>query len=160
MLDLIQSLKETEQRILDQYLIHPMKRETAFAMASLGDESTEGFEKLIKENYDAALLKGHRMRIAGGIKKRSISEERRNSYLKEKEQYIEKKLKQGLSKSRISELLKTKFDRAEKETKRHKQTSSSDDIDTSAVPSTRTIRRWLSTSPAELILARSIRRKK
>jgi hypothetical protein len=122
--DLIESLARWEEQILEEYHVSPMKKDLAYAMASLGDESLAGYEDSIIEAYERAQSQGVTARAIGTKSNKKSAENRRDQALKVHSKKIDALLKQGRGDSHIAEIICKKFP-----------------ID--CRPSTRTIRRWL-----------------
>ncbi len=122
--ELINSLEKWERRILDEYHVSPMKKDLAYAMASLGDESLAGYERSIIEAYERAQLRGATARAIGTKSNEQAAENRRNQVLKVHSKKIDTLLKQGRSDSYIADVICKKFP-----------------VD--CRPNTRTVRRWI-----------------
>ena len=101
--DLLESLDRWETQTLQEYHLSPMKKETAYAMASLGDESVEGHEEEIIATYEKARLRGVNARTVGTEKIANAAKERRDQFFKENTPVIDRMLKQGRSDSDIAQ---------------------------------------------------------
>ncbi|MBM4232011.1 MAG: hypothetical protein FJ184_15010 [Gammaproteobacteria bacterium] len=100
--DLIESLDRWEAQILSDYHLSPMRKETAYAMASLGDESVAGYEEVIITEYEKAKSLGVKVRTVGTKSSASAAKDRKDQFLKEYAGAIDGWLKQGWSNSRIA----------------------------------------------------------
>jgi hypothetical protein len=100
--DLIESLDRWEAQILSDYHLSPMKKELAYAMASLGDESVAGYEKVIIAEYENAKSQGLKARTVGTKSNSSAAKQRKDHFFKKHACAIDDWLKQGWSDSRIA----------------------------------------------------------
>lgn len=100
--DLIESLDRWEAQILSDYHLSPMKKDTAYAMASLGDESVAGYEEVIIAEYERAKSRGLKARTVGTKSNESAAKERKDQFFKEHASAIDGWLRQGWSDSRIA----------------------------------------------------------
>jgi hypothetical protein len=116
---------EWERQTREQWHIAPMKMEWAYAAASLGDESLEGYELLVEAEYLKALSKGQAARASGTNFNQREAVDRKKSFLSRHGELINKLVGRGFSTSQIAETI---F-RQNANTMR---------------PSVRTIRRWIS----------------
>lgn len=123
--NLLNSLAEWERQILQQYHVSPMKKELAYAAASIGDESLEGYEEIILKEYRQVLSKGQAERASGMDANRKETAERKKSFLSQNGELINKLVGRGFSTSQIAETI---FRQG---------------VNTTG-PSVRTIRRWIS----------------
>ena len=100
--DLIESLDRWEAQILSDFHLSPMRKEIAYAMASLGDESVAGYEEVIIAEYEKAKSRGVKARTVGTKSNASAAKDRKDQFFKEHACAIEGWLKQGWSDSRIA----------------------------------------------------------
>jgi hypothetical protein len=121
----LNSLAEWERHILQQYHAPPMKKELAYAAASIGDESLEGYEEIILKEYRQVLSKGQAARASGMAANQKETVERKKSFLSHHGELINKLVGRGFSTSQIAETI-------------FRQNANT------MGPSVRTIRRWIS----------------
>ena len=100
--DLLESLDRWETQTLEEYHLSPMKKETAYAMASLGDESVEGHEKEIITTYEEARLRGVNARTLGTKSNKKSTADRKDQFFRVNAQKIDGMLAKGRSDSDIA----------------------------------------------------------
>jgi hypothetical protein len=124
MQDLIEGLEAWERQILEEYHVPPMKKDLACSIASIGDESLEGYEQRILDDYNAALERGMAARAAGSGANKASAENRQALLLNKFRGLIDRLSNNGMSATRIAEIVHAK-------------------LPAQAAPSLRTIRRWV-----------------
>ena len=116
---------EWERQTLQQWYVAPMKKDWAYAAASIGDDSLEGFETLVESEYRKALSKGQAARASGTNFNQREAVDRKKSFLSRHGELINKLVERGFSTSQIAETI-------------FRQNANT------MGPSVRTIRRWVS----------------
>ena len=99
---LIATSGQREAEILRKFHIHPMKKSYAYAMASLGDDSVEGYEEEITTTYEEARLRGVNARTLGTKSNKKSTADRKDQFFKVNAQKIDGMLAKGRSDSDIA----------------------------------------------------------
>ncbi len=102
---LLNSLAGCERQILQQYHVPPMKKELAYAVASIGDESLEGYEEVILNEYRQALSIGKQARAEGSESNQKRANDWRTSIISKHANVINRLTNQGRSKSSIADVI-------------------------------------------------------
>ena len=112
----IEILGQWEAKILEEYHVPPMKKELAYAAASIGDESLEGYEEIILKEYRQVLRDGELARIEGSNSNQQKAKDRHASVISEYATTIDRLTKQGRSKSSIADVIVKKLRKLQPET--------------------------------------------
>jgi hypothetical protein len=124
---LIEALERWEAKTLEEYHVPPMKKELAYAAASIGDESLEGYEEIILKEYRQVVSNGERARAEGSNSNQQRAKDRHASIISEYATVIDRLIKQGRSKSSIADVIVKELRKLRPETP----------------ISARTVRRWI-----------------
>jgi hypothetical protein len=113
---IIESLDRREAKTLEEYHVPPMKKELAYAAASIGDESLEGYEEIILREYRQVLSNGELARAEGSNSNQQRAKERHASIISEYATVIDRLTKQGRSNSSIAAVIVKKLRKLQPET--------------------------------------------